>query len=101
MNNPHYIVFGAIFFGAVLVVWAILGTITIVRNLTRAHRRKAAFAQVLREAEFMRPIFAELHQEILSCWHAGDYCGFEKARRRLVMLDHRWKREVTDKLNLR
>ena len=79
---------------------AIAGIAIVVLNVIhrRATARRAMLLHMQEEIAHMKPIFDALYVELLERFNAGDYPGFEDARRRLAVMTHRWKREVTDKL---
>ena len=45
----------------------------------------------------MQPMFKRLGVEALAHWYNGDYDAYEKTRQQIIVLEHRWKREVTSK----
>lgn len=68
------------------------------RKRLKQERRRAELDHMQKEVDFMEPIFRKLNSEALMHWHDGDFAAYEKTRKRILALQKRWKREVTDKL---
>jgi len=65
----------------------------------KARRRVAALKRIREEAEFLRPLLDKTVVAIHVAILFNDTRAQERALKRLRVLEHRWKREISDKLN--